>query len=495
MTIRRQFDKINDEAISLSSSELATSPISTPSLVVNDIHSQLNATAVHQIVKPESIDSVVKAIRSARRQNRAVCIAGGRHSMGAQAFATDGMMIDIRRLNRVLSFDDNSGLIEVESGIEWPELANYLLTTQHGRPQQWGFKQKQTGADRLSIGGAIASNIHGRGLTLKPIVQDIDSFTLIDSAGEVIHCSRVENPELFSLVIGGYGLFGFVYSATLRLAPRRKVRRIVQVIDIEEVMPGFERRIADGFLYGDFQFAINEASYSFLRTGVFSCYKPVDPNTPMAPDQKQLFEADWANLIFLAHVDKEQAFQRYADYYLSTSGQIYWSDTHQMSFYPDNYHIALDRRLQAKDKATELITEIYVERSSLPLFMHDARELLRGSKENLIYGTVRLIEADDETFLNWAKKPYVCIIFNLHVLHTTEGIRRSADTFRKLIDLGVRYGGSYYLTYHNYATREQVLKCYPQFPEFLRRKKHYDSKEVFQSDWYRFYRKMFADVL
>jgi len=77
MTSRRQFDKFNDEAISLWSSELTTSPISSPAVVVNDIHSQLNATAVHQIVKPESIDSVVKAIRSARRQNRAVCIAGG----------------------------------------------------------------------------------------------------------------------------------------------------------------------------------------------------------------------------------------------------------------------------------------------------------------------------------------------------------------------------------------------------------------------------------
>jgi len=495
MTSRRQFDKINDEAISLSSSESTTSPISSPAVVVNDIHSQLNATAVHQIVKPESIDTVVKAIRSARRQNRAVCIAGGRHSMGAQAFATDGVMLDIRRLNKVLCFDDKSGLIEVESGIEWPELADYLLTTQHGRPHQWGFKQKQTGADRLTIGGAIASNIHGRGLTLKPLVQDIDSFTLINAGGDLIRCSRAENPGFFSLVIGGYGLFGFVYSATLKLAPRSKVRRIVQVIDIEEVMPCFERRIADGFLYGDFQFAINEASDSFLRKGVFSCYKPVDPNTPMAPDQKQLSEADWANLIFLAHVDKEQAFQRYADYYLSTSGQIYWSDMHQMSYYPDNYHIALDRHLHAKDKATELITEIYVERSALPLFMRDAGELLRRSKEDLIYGTVRLIEADDETFLNWAKKPYVCIIFNLHVQHTAEGMRRSADTFRKLIDLGVRYGGSYYLTYHKYATREQVLKCYPQFPEFLRLKKRYDSKEIFQSDWYRFYRKMFADVL
>lgn len=127
--------------------------------------------------------------------------------------------------------------------------------------------------------------------------------------------------------------------------------------------------------------------------------------------------------------------------------------------------------------------------------MNDVWVLLRKSKDNLIYGTVRLIEEDDETFLYWAKKPYVCIIFNLHVQHTSEGIQRSGDTFRELIDLGIRYGGSYYLTYHKYATREQMLKCYPQFQQVLHQKKRYDPKEVFQSDWYRFYKKMFADVV
>jgi len=495
MTSRRQFPKISDGEISLLPLKLNTTIAASAGVVVNDIHSQLNATPVQQIVEPVSIDSAVMAIRNARKQNCAVCIAGGRHSMGTQAFATDGIMLDIRRLNKVLAFDDKAGLIEVESGIEWPDLADCLRTIQQGRPKQWGFKQKQTGADRLTIGGAIASNIHGRGLTMKPFVEDIDSFTLIDAGGDVIRCSRTENSDLFSLVIGGYGLFGLVYSARLRLTTRCKVRRIVQVIDIEEVIPGFERRIADGFLYGDYQFSINEASDSFMRKGVFSCYKPVDPNTPMPPDQKQLSEADWKDLIYLAHVDKEQAFRLYADYYLSTSGQVYWSDTHQMSFYPDNYHLELDRRLQTNEKATELITEIYVERSSLPLFMDDARDLLRKSQDSLIYGTVRLIEADDETFLVWAKKPFVCIIFNLHVQHTPEGIWRSAGTFRKLIDLGIRYRGSYYLTYHKYATREQVLKCYPQFLDFLRQKKRYDPKEVFQSDWYRFYKKMFADVV
>jgi hypothetical protein len=71
----------------------------------------------------------------------------------------------------------------------------------------------------------------------------------------------------------------------------------------------------------------------------------------------------------------------------------------------------------------------------------------RSKKEqDLIYGTIRLIERDDETVLAWAREPWACIIFNLHVTHTADGIARSADTFRALIDLAIAHGGSYYLT-------------------------------------------------
>jgi len=78
------------------------------------------------------------------------------------------------------------------------------------------------------------------------------------------------------------------------------------------------------------------------------------------------------------------------------------------------------------------------------------------------------------------------------VVHTPEGIRHSAAAFRRLIDIGIRHGGSYFPTYHKYATRKQVEACYPQFAEFLRLKRKYDAGEIFQSDWYRHYRKMFA---
>jgi FAD/FMN-containing dehydrogenase len=68
----------------------------------------------------------------------------------------------------------------------------------------------------------------------------------------------------------------------------------------------------------------------------------------------------------------------------------------------------------------------------------------------------------------------------------------SARAFRGLIDLAIARGGSYYLTYHRFATREQVTKCHPKFEDFLALKEKYDPDNRFQSDWYRHYRTMFA---
>jgi len=490
MIDRREFLKI----VSLTAAYPHATALAEPSgIVVNDIHSQLNATRVRRIAEPETFDALRNTLSAAKREHRAVCIAGGRHAMGAQAFATDGVLIDIRKLNRVLAFDAERGLIEVESGMQWPQLFAELAAVQAGQAQRWGISQKQTGADRLTIGGCLSANVHGRGLTLPPFVGDVESFKLLDVRGELIHCSRTENTELFSLAIGGYGLFGIFYSVTLRLVPRRKVQRVVTVRDIEGLPAAFASRIRDGFLYGDFQYSIDDRSEDFLRRGVFSCYQPVADETPLPETKKELAERDWLELLYLAHAGKADAFKRYADYYLSTNGQIYWSDEHQISIYPDHYHQTLDRQRNAKHKATESITEIYCEREALEPFMADVRKEARRRKMEIIYGTIRLIEQDKESYLAWAKKPYACVIFNLHVTHTPEGIRHAADAFRRLIDIGIKHGGSYYPTYHKYATRKQVIACYPQFAAFLKLKRKYDPSGVFQSDWYRHYKQMFAN--
>jgi FAD/FMN-containing dehydrogenase len=465
------------------------------SSLVNDIHSQLNSTRVSGISQPRSLEDVQRIVRTARKDRKVISVAGGRHAMGGQQFGTDTLLIDIRKLSRVLNLDRKRGILEVEAGIEWPELIDGYLALQNGESQTWGIAQKQTGADRLTMAGTIAANAHGRGLKMKPFISDVQSFLLVDATGTARTCSRTENPELFRLVHGGYGLFGIVTSVQLRLAPRKKVERVVELRTADDLIAAFEKQIAHGFQYGDFQFSIEPASEDFLHKGVFSCYRPVPMDTPMPRAAKQLTDENWRQLLYLAHTDKKQAFSKYADYYLSTNGQVYWSDLHQLSVYPDNYHREIDDKLHATYPATEMITEINVPRPALSGFLDEVREDFRKNKVELIYGTVRLIERDDESFLPWAKQPYACTIFNLHTVHSPEGLQRSEYAFRRLIDMAARRGGTYYLTYHRYATRNQVESCYPRFTEFLHLKKKYDPEDRFQSDWYRHYRAMFADSL
>src|SRR5438876_5252035 len=469
---------------------LAPRIFAEPEIWVNDVHSQLNRTRVRELLRPHTSDELAAIVHSASRKGLPISVSGCRHSMGGQQFATDSICIDTRSLERVISFNQERGLIEAEAGMQWPKLIHAYLNSQRDSAKQWGIAQKQTGADTFTLGGSLSSNVHGRGLAMKPLISNIESFTLINADGKSIHCSRDENNELFRLAIGGYGLFGLIDTVTLRLVPRQKLRRVVEIVRAEDLPKRFEERIAQKFLYGDFQFSVDEKSPDFLQRGVFSCYEPISEGEPIV-SKKELRDDDWLELLRLAYTDREKAFKRYSGYYLSTNGQTYWSDTNQLSAYLPNYAQKIRDQIGGEESSL-IITEIYVPRADLSNFLAHAGELLRSNRTIVIYGTVRLIEKDDESFLAWAKEPYACVIFNLLTLHTPAGIEASARSFRGLIDLAIARGGSYYLTYHKFAKPEQVIACYPQFKEFLNLKKKYDPSERFQSDWYRYYRKLFA---
>ena len=458
--------------------------------IVNDIHSQLNETLPSRIESPGTWQEFHRAVVSVADAGESLSIAGGRHAMGGQQFLSRGVLLDTARLNRILSLDTGLGLVRVEAGILWDSLVSGLREMQEGLPRRWSIVQKQTGADRLSIGGALAANGHGRGLSYAPIVQDVESLELVDAEGVLRHCSRAENQELFSLAVGGYGLFGVIYSATLRLMPAHYLRRVVEIAGIDDIASKFSQRIAEGFTYGDFQYMTDETSPGFLRRGVLSCYRPVPQDEAISVDTPRylLTEQDWLRLLHLSHTDKARAFEEYAGFYQRTDGQTYDSDTFQLSMYIDGYHRELDLRLYGGQKCSETITEVYVPLPQLAGFMDSAAEELRRRRSNVIYGTVRLIAQDDETFLNWACQPYACIVFNLHFPHTDSGIAQVGDDLRALIDLASARGGSYFLTYNRFATPQQLTRCYPQFGEFLALKDHYDPDGVFSSDWHQAYR-------
>ncbi|MSR70305.1 MAG: FAD-binding oxidoreductase [Phycisphaerales bacterium] len=281
-------------------------------LTVNDIHSSLNETTVRQILRPSTVAEVCDIVRCCAAERRSLSICGSRHAMGGQQFLAGETLIDMRLLNRIVALDHDRGLITAEAGIEWPELiAGYLEMQREREPSReprWGIAQKQTGADTLTLGGALSANAHGRGLTMPPIVHDVESFMLVTARGELITCSRTDHAELFALAIGGYGLFGVIVAVTLRLCERRPMRRVVRVIDIDDAVNAARRRIDAGFIYGDFQFDIDPNSAGFLTKGVFSCYEPAPGARPPVAPARELAAQDWEQLLLLAHTDKARAF-------------------------------------------------------------------------------------------------------------------------------------------------------------------------------------------
>lgn len=426
-------------------------------------------------------------IEQSRETGVPISVCGSRHAMGGQQFGEDTILFDMSDMDDIYNLERESGVVEVDAGIEWPDLIDGLHERQSEADRPWTIRQKQTGADRLSLGGALSANAHGRGLSMAPMVEDVESFTMVDAAGNTRVCSRSQNAEWFRTVIGGYGLLGLITRVRLRLVRRRPVRRHVSVCSVDRAVAELESRAEAGHQYGDFQFSVCKQNDSFMRKGVLATYERVDEK-PRPESQSRLTESDWLSVVKKAHDNDPDLFDQYADYYRSTDGQVYYSDTHQLSTYVRDYHNVLCEHFDDYYTGSEMITEVYVPRDRLVDYMESAREYLLSTDANVIYGTVRLIEQDKDTLLPWARQDYACVIFNLHVEHDPTSIRRAKQQFRRLIDLAIERNGSFYLTYHRWATVEQIRQCYPRFDQFIRRKQQFDPQERFVSDWYRHYR-------
>jgi len=114
---------------------------------------------------------------------------------------------DAARLDRVLAVDETRGLVEVQSGATWKSLAARL------RPGERRAQEVRTA--HPTIGESLACNAAGP--DGRPTVSHVHSLTMVTPDGQLRRVDRMNNPGLFALVVGGQGLFGAIYSVTLRL--------------------------------------------------------------------------------------------------------------------------------------------------------------------------------------------------------------------------------------------------------------------------------------
>ena len=150
------------------------------STLVNDVHSQLNATPVNPVLRPQSAEQLADILRSASQQGRTLSLAGKRHAMGGQQFGTDTDLIDVTSFNKIISLAKHSGIIEVESGTIWPSIIDYCWNEQKDDPSKNIFKQASAAAHRY------ANQDFGAALEFARELQNAEDFQDAARAGQKI---------------------------------------------------------------------------------------------------------------------------------------------------------------------------------------------------------------------------------------------------------------------------------------------------------------------
>lgn len=163
------------------------------------------------VYRPTTVDQLHDLMLLARKSGRSIGLRGGGNSYGDAALNSENILLDMRRMNRILAWNPVEGLIKLEPGVTISQLWQYVL-------EDGWWPPVVTGTSKTTIGGCAAMNVHGKNAyQAGPIGDHILEFELMLPSGESILCSRDENSDLFYGAIGGFGMLGTFTSITLQL--------------------------------------------------------------------------------------------------------------------------------------------------------------------------------------------------------------------------------------------------------------------------------------
>src|SRR5271155_5693449 len=134
-------------------------------------------------------------------------------SYGDVCLLKDGNLLLTTAMNRLISFDAETGLLTAEAGITLAQILDFAVP--HGF-----FLPVSPGTKYVTLGGAIANDIHGKNHHVAGTFgRHVTQFELVRSDGSHKLCSPTENADLYAATIGGLGLTGLISWATLQLKP------------------------------------------------------------------------------------------------------------------------------------------------------------------------------------------------------------------------------------------------------------------------------------
>jgi FAD/FMN-containing dehydrogenase len=442
---------------------------------------RLRPARVARVETVHGVDQLRAILGEARQRGLKVSVSGSRHSQGGHTYTAGGVVLDMRGFNRVRAVDSGALTVTVESGATWDEVQRALA------PHGLAVKVMQS-SNIFTVGGTLSANAHGRDIDVTQVVEVVESFRLLLADGSVVEVSRQENPELFSLVIGGYGLYGVILDVTLRVAKDEIYEQRAVSVDYRE-FPGYFARTVQP----DPQVAlmlvrpsIEPDPASFLRELTVVTWRRTGAQASFALTEE-------------AHVWRDRFF-------FGLSRRFDWAKSLRWRLQKRLELGAGRARVVSRNNAmrpplaplelleyrsrrdTDIIQEYYVPVESFVPFMDRFREILLDAKMNVLSSTVRYVTPNATPALAYApERPAFAIIQMSNVGLSAAEQAHAEDVTRQLVDAALAHGGTYYLTYQLYPTLKQLQRAYPKARHAFERKRFYDPEETFSSQFYERY--------
>lgn len=444
----------------------------------NDV-SQLNETLIKQVIpvakgRDEAAAQLCGLVKSAAITGKKISIAGARHSMGGHTVYPKGIIVDMRSYDW-MELDASNNILTVGAGAFWAKIIPYL--------NQYGKSVAVMQANNsFSVGGSLSVNCHGWQAHTPPIVSTVESFRLVNAKGEVVKCSRQSNKELFSLALGGYGLFGIILDVELRVVENPMYRLKSYLIDSEDYMNRYEALIDKqsqvGMVYG----RINVNPAHFMEEALLSFFY-IDSNATPIPLTKVGFEGLRGGL-FRGSVSSE--YGKNLRWKVEKGAAHLFSGKRFLRNQLINEGVELIQNSQ--DGYTDILHEYFIPREAVGRFIKALKVIIPQYPVNLLNITLRHVSKDRDTYLPYAQQDVLGFVMLYHQAKNPAAEKAMKALTQRLIDEAIALKGTYYLPYRLHATKVQMYTAYPMASRFFLLKRKYDPNETFQNLFYEAYK-------
>jgi FAD/FMN-containing dehydrogenase len=430
--------------------------------------SQVKVADVVRVTEAGAEAQIVAAIERARREKRALSVAGARHTMGGHTSVEDGIVLDMAGY-RAVALDESRDVVKVGSGARWHDVIEKL----HARGRSVWVMQSNSS---FSVGGSISANAHGWQHDRPPIASTVERFRLVKADGRVVECSRTENEDLFSLVLGGYGLFGVILDVDLRVVENEMYsaeRFDCRADAYPEVFAEHASRADVKMAYG----RLSVHADRFLTDAQLTTFRR-DPGREIPPlgypEVPTLKRA-----IFRGQVGSDYGKRLRWDLERWFGGESGPSvSRNQILLEPVGMFV------NRRPERTDVLHEYFVPPRAFAAFLAKARAAFAKHRHDLINVTIRNVDTDPDAFLRYATEPIFSLVMLFSMDRTPDADDAMKALTRDLVDAALAVGGRYYLPYRLHASREQLDEAYPQARDFFAEKAKHDPDRVFRNRFF-----------